>query len=286
MPGRNFHFVKVNTDNPSNENPVIVVKSVTKCILFEGFTENKIETMRKRKRLGGFCWVVILILLIGELAGCSKSASPPNSSNNPVTYLSVMNLAPYTPSTEVYLNNVKGTVAIPAGGYSNSYAHLSPGSYDVKFKVAGSDSVLAGIPASDYDSMSFYTLILYNDSLHGRAKAMKIADDFSGVTINNTYIRFLHMCLELPAVDLYLNNSKTLGNRTVTDNVSNHAFNNFQSVTAGYYNLQVKKAGTDTVLGNLNNISLSAGNAYTIFLSGSATNGLDPISLNILRAVY
>jgi hypothetical protein len=208
------------------------------------------------------------------------------SSANTLTYISVMNLAPYSPPSELFLNGVQATPSILPGNYSASYAHIAPGSYDVKFETTASDSVLAEIPASSYDSAHFYTLVLYNDSIHGIAKALKIADDFSSVTLSNSYIRFMDLCLELPAVDLYINNSPVQQNRIAKDNVANETFDIFQPLTPGSFNLQVKKAGTDSVMGSLNSVNFSAGNAYTIFLSGSTSSSTDPISINVVQAVY
>jgi hypothetical protein len=242
--------------------------------------------MRKRANLRTVCIVSISIILAGGFSSCVKNASSPNSPTNTLTYLSVLNLAPYSPAANVFLNGVQSTVSISPGNYSSSYAHLTPGSYDVKFETTASDSLLAEIPTSAYDSMSFYTLVLYNDLVNGPAKALKITDDFSTVTLSNSYVRFMDMCLELPAVDLYINGSPVQQNRTAKDIVANETFDIFQPLTPGSFSLQVKKAGTDSVMGSLSTVSFTAGNAYTIFLSGSASSTTYPISLNILQAVY
>jgi hypothetical protein len=261
-------------------------------ILFKAFRYYKIEIMRKRAHMRTSVQLLTIgkifmaALLIGELTGCAKSASSTSNTANSLTYLSIMNVAPYSPAAQVYLNDISATGSIPAGGFSNSYAHLTPASYDVKFKVFGADSTLAEIPSSSYDSMGFYTLILYNDVKNGPAKALKVTDDFSGITLSSSYVRFFHMCLELPSVDLYINTTPVQQNRVAKDIVPNETLSKFQPITAGFYNVQVKKAGTDSVIGYLNNINMLAGNAYTVLLSGSATNSQNPISLNIVQAVY
>jgi len=239
----------------------------------------------QRAQLPAMAKIFISILIIGGLAGCAKSASSTTTPANSYTYISVMNLAPYSPSALVFLNNVQATPVINPGDYSLAYGHLAPAIYDVKFKVNGQDSTLATIPAASYDSTHYYTLILYNDSINGPARALKINDDFSNLTISSSYIRFLHMCLELPTVDLYMNNTPVQQNRNAKDIVPNETFSKFQSMTPGVYNLQIKKAGTDSLLGYLNNVNLQAGNAYTIFLSGSKTNSQNPVSLNVLQAI-
>ena len=44
--------------------------------------------------------------------------------------------------------------------------------------------------------------------------------------------------------------------------------NKFLGTTPGLHNLQVKLAGTDTVLATLTNTQFAAGNAYTFYLKG------------------
>src|SRR5258708_30036014 len=159
------------------------------------------QNMAKSKQRGIFYGVLILGLVTLASTGCLKTGGINSNNTNAVTYLTVMNLAPYAPSTEIYLNGTKATGPVAPGSYSSSYAHLIPATYDVQFKKSGSDSLLAEIPSSSYDSLGFYTLILYNDSVQGSAKAVKIHDDYSSVTMGSTYYRFINMCPSLPYVD-------------------------------------------------------------------------------------
>jgi len=74
-----------------------------------------------------------------------------------------MHMAPYSSSMEVYFN---GTSRPPRlrQDFSTSYGRASPGNYETKFKVAGSDSVLSALPSTSYDSLGFYTLVLFNNA--------------------------------------------------------------------------------------------------------------------------
>jgi Domain of unknown function (DUF4397) len=242
--------------------------------------------MRKSKSQGIRFWAGFLALAVGW-TGCTKMASTASSSTgNGVTYIVLMNMAPYSPPAEIYLNDIKATSTVAAGTYSTSYAHITPAVYDVKFKVSGGDSLLSEIPASLYDSLSFYTLILYNDAINGPAKSIKIADNYNGVTVNSAYYRFIDMCPETPSLDLYLNNNLVQQARKTADIVSYTNLTQFQAVVPTMYSVQLKKAGTDSVVYSVANAEFIGGNAYTIFLSGSANAPADPISLNILKAAY
>lgn len=240
--------------------------------------------MRKSKWTAITIWTVILGVLSVGFAGCVKSNSV--STNTVATFVSAMNLAPYAPSTEIYLNGSKSTVAIPPGGYTTAYSRLNPAIYDVQFKVAGSDSLLAQIPASLYDSVRFYTLILYNRTAGGAASAVKIADDFSNITTASGFYRFFNMCPDAPNVDLYLNTTKSESSRSIADNVGYQSLNLFKPLNPASYNIQVKLAGTDSVLATMNDFNPAAANAYTLFFSGKVNSTTNPLAVKVLRAVY
>lgn len=222
-------------------------------------------------------------------AGCSKaglSSIQPN--NQSFTYLVLMNMAPFAPSAEIYLNDIKSISPVAPGYYSTSYEHLFPGNYDVKFKIAGSDSILADVPASSYDSFSFYTLILYNtDTIHKATQAIKITDDFSGVTGSYAYFRIFDLCPDLPSVDFYLNGQLYQSGRTPADiSIYGSQFTSFLPAASNSFSLSVTNHGSSTVIAHLDNGYFSAGNAYTIILSGSAGNASFPVNLHILNASY
>jgi hypothetical protein len=226
----------------------------------------------------------MLAAVAGGLAGCTKAGISGATTSNSVTYVSIMNLAPYSPWADIYLN---GTLATAAGGiapgkYSTSYGLLQPGDYDVQFKVAGADSLLAEIPSSAFDTMAFTTLILYNSAGSATVQAIKIADNFSNVSLTSGNYRFFNMSPDEPGVDFYFNDNLVQSARQPADNVANPAFNLFQSVSPDSYTLQVKKAGSDSVLATLNNVTIAGGNAYTIFLFGKAS----ALNINVLPAVY
>ena len=239
--------------------------------------------MKTLQRPGIILCIAIFAFLATGITSCSKSGVTNTTTIS--TYDTVMNLSSWSPSTEIYFNGSKSTQAITAGNYSQSYASLKPGSYDVQFMKAGGDSVMADIPASSYDSLSFYTLIMYNASRNSPASAVKIQDDFSTVSATSSNYRFFNMCPDVPQADLYINNTMVQSVRTVADNVNYPSFNAFQQFTGGTYTIQVKKAGTDSVIASINSYPMQVQNAYTIFLDGKI-GSTNPIALNILRASF
>jgi len=240
--------------------------------------------MSKNKLAGNFFRVLVVVLVVGALAGCMKTGSSSQNSNN-VSFVTLMHMAPYSSSTEVYFNGDKKTSAIAAGTFSTSYGQVTPGSYAVTFKVAGKDSVLSSIPSDTYDSLGFYTLVLFNraDSSIG---SIKIDDDFSNLSLSNANYRFFNYCPDAPSVDLVLNSSTVQSGRHTADNEYGSYYNAFQSITTGGYSVTVKKSGTDSVIATLPSVTLQAGAVYTIFLAGKKGSSTNPISVNVLQAAY
>lgn len=223
-------------------------------------------------------------VLATGLSGCLKTTSP-QSSTTPVAYISIMHLAPLAPSTDVYFNDVNVlNQSLPPLNYFNSYGSISPGTFDVKFKAAGTDSLMASLPSAQYDSLNFYTLILYNDA-QDSTRAARVHDDFSSLTSSSFLYRFFNMSPDAPAVDCYLDSTRIASSRQTADNIASSYYDEFQSYTPGTYALTVKAAGTDSVLATLYGNTFIAGNAYTIFLRGlSNGTGTQALKVDVLRA--
>lgn len=237
------------------------------------------------KILKQFLWASTIGLIATGMTGCVKSSSPVTVS--PVSYVSVMNEAPYGVPVDIYFN---GTLVSPTGGiapgrYSSAYGSLKPGSYTVAFKKAGTDSIVYQLPASNYDTSAFYTLILYNVNADSTAmQAAKIEDDFSQVTTSEAYYRFFNLSPDAPSANLSFNNQLAQNNRTPADNIlTNTAYDTFLPLAGGTYTIQVQNAATDSLLASSPQLALHSGDVYTIFLSGTIKSGL---SLNVLQAVY
>jgi hypothetical protein len=242
--------------------------------------------MRKREHRGIFYAIVAGVLLTAGLAGCAKTGSSVTVSS--VSYVTVMHMAPYVPAMDIYLNGSlsSATGGIAPGSYSQQYSSIKPGIYDIQFKKTGADSLLAEIPSSSYDTSSFYTLILYNTSRNSPAQAVKIQDDFSTISATSTNYRFFNLSPDEPRVDLYFNNTAVQSNRATADNIVNTSYNTFQAATPAPYNLQVKVAGTDSVIASVSNVNMQAGGVYTIFLSGIISGNTNTHQINVLPASY
>jgi hypothetical protein len=242
--------------------------------------------MRNSKKQ--FFWgATVFVILAAGWVGCAKTGSTYTTS--PVTYVTVMNEAPYGPTTDIYLNSqlATGTGGIAPGAYSTKYGALQPGTYTITFKKNGSSDSLTSIPGQQVlDTLNFYTLIMYNDTTKA-IKSVLIHDDFTSISTGNANYRFFNLSPDAHNVDFYINGkgtgvTATYAQRTTGDNAIITSYNNFISTAPSSYNLEVRNHYTDSVITSTNATSLVGGNVYTIFLSGTTNNW----KINVLPASY
>jgi hypothetical protein len=240
------------------------------------------KTVQVRKNafliLGALSFVSLL------LSGCLKETT--TTAPTPKTYMSLMHLAPRAPSIQVYFNGSTepASSSIASGAVASAYSALDVGAYGISFKKSGTDSVVASLGTALYDSLEYYTLLLYNiDSTH--VGAARIKDDYSVLTIDRSYFRFFHMSPDIGPVDLYFDNSVVDVGRQHADNTQSDYYNQFNGTTPNTYSLTVKKAGSDSVIAQRSSVFLAQGQAYTIYLKGiKGGTGNSQISLEYLQA--
>ena len=236
------------------------------------------------KRIQRLRWSSLcLLFLVVAGSGCSKAGSTTASA---VTYLSIIQGAPYSSPANVFLNDTLITNnAFSPGTFSPKYGTIRPGKYAVQFKKSGTDSLLDQLTASSYDTLNFYTLLLYNNSIDKNAHALKIFDDFSAVSSNsNTYYRFFNLAPDWPRVNFYIGGTLAQSNRTPADNAGNNQLNTFSAFASGPAVLTVRDANTDSVLVTSPSLNLLPGTPYTIWITG--TKAQNNLSINLLQAQY
>jgi uncharacterized protein DUF4397 len=238
------------------------------------------KTVQVRKNV--FLFLGALSFLTVLLTGCLKEST--SSTSAPKTYVSLMHLASRAPAIEVYFDATKASSSINPGTVASAYSALDPATFAINFKKAGSDSVVASLGTSSYDSSKYYTLLLYNyDSTH--ARAVRIIDDFSVLSSTKAVFRFFHMSPDIGDVDLYFDNNLIAPGRQYADNAISDYWNQFTETPAATVNVYVKKAGSDSVIAQASSVYLNVTNAYTIFLKGiKGGTGTNAIAVDVLQA--
>lgn len=202
------------------------------------------------------------ILAIGMLAftGCS------DDENNMVTptpattaKVLVTHASPDAPGVDLLVDNtVAGTnLTFPN---STGYLDVNSGTRNIKVNVSGTSTT--AIQANlTLDANKNYSVFAVNNV--ASIEPLVLVDDLTAPASGKAHVRFIHLSPNAPAVDITTNTGAIVfGNYTFKQASA------FTPLDAGTYNLQVRLAGTSTVVLDLPNITVSSGKIYTVFAKG------------------
>ncbi|MCS7092686.1 MAG: DUF4397 domain-containing protein [Patescibacteria group bacterium] len=186
------------------------------------------------------------------------------SSGNTVGYVRVLHASPDAPSVDVYVNDKKVLSNVPFGANSE-YLALNKGTYNVKVTPAGTKVPVVINQDIHVQRGKYYTVAATGNLssisatvLRDKNKLTK-KDDFARV-------RFVHFSPDAPRVDI-----ATADGKVIFSDVGFGERNKYKSLPSGTYNLQVRLAGTNTVVLNVPGVTISEGKSYSIFALGRAT---------------
>jgi hypothetical protein len=218
-----------------------------------------------------------LMLLIGFLTSCSKEDDVMNPSTSRVM---VVHASPNAPAVDVRVNNTVAlsNVAFPA---NSTYTSINSGSTNFKVSPTGSTNYVIDATV-DLKSNTNYSVFAI-DSV-AKIKAAVVMDDLTAPVAGKAHVRFFHFSPNAPAVDIAVTGGPVLfSNRMFNDQATNVSLSNFTPLDAGTYNLEVRLAGTNTVVLALPNVMLTAGKIYTVFAKGFASGmGMQALGAQII----
>ena len=183
----------------------------------------------------------------------------------------VIHASPDAPGVDLLVDDAVVNSAPLTFPNNTGYLEVNPGTRNVKVNAAGtSTSVINAnlILAADKNYSVFAAGFLNSIA------PVVFEDDLSTPAAGKAHVRFIHLSPDAPAVDI------TLTDGTVV--FGNYSFgegSDFTPLDAGTYDLQVRAAGTSTVVLDLPGIALADGDIYTVFAKGTL-NGTGDTALN------
>lgn len=202
---------------------------------------------------------------------CNKD----DNNDMPKSQVMVVHASPNAPAVDVRINN---SVALSSVTYptNSNYSAVNRGSTNIKVSPAGTTNNV--IDATVNLEANKYYSVFAIDSVT-KIKAAVVSDDLTTPAAGKAHVRFFHFSPNAPAVDIAVTGGAVLfSNRKFNDQATNASLAAFTPLNAGTYNLEVRAAGTNTVVLALPNISLTAGKIYTVFakgfLGGTSTQAL------------
>lgn len=222
--------------------------------------------MRSLKVLSLYLFIFVSSFI---LSSCSdddeKIVTPPVEKSKVL----VTHASPDAPGVDLLVDNtVAGTnLTFPN---NTGYLEVNSGTRNIKVNVTGT-STTALEANLNLSTDKNYSVFAVNNV--ASIEAVVLEDNLTTPASGKAHIRFIHLSPDAPAVDITL----TSGTVVFGDYIFKEA-SAFTPLDAGTYDLQVRLAGTSTVVLDLPGINLTAGKIYTVFakglVSGSGTQAL------------
>lgn len=195
---------------------------------------------------------------ITSFTACSDDETPAS----PVVekaQVKVIHASPDAPGVDLLLDNVRTGTNLTFPN-NTGYLPVNSGTRNVKVNVTGTSTTViqADLPLTANKNYSIFAV-----NKVASLEPLVLEDDLRAPASGKSHVRFIHLSPDAPAVDITLTNGTVL--------FSNYQFKRASSFTpldAGTYDLQVRLAGTSTVVLNLPGIALTNGKIYTIFAKG------------------
>jgi len=215
-----------------------------------------------QKRMNSYKVLVLAILTFTSFSvfsGCSddETVTPPPATVNPRT--TVTHASPNAPNVDILVGETVVATNVPYLA-SLPYTSLNVGNSRIRVNVTGTSTTVidATLPFADGANYSIFAI----DSVN-KISALRVDDNLTAPASGNSHVRFIHLSPNAPAVDIAVT-----GGPVLFSDYTFKEFSNFTPVTAGTYNLEVRLAGTPTVVLPLPNITLQNGKIYTVYARG------------------
>jgi hypothetical protein len=177
------------------------------------------------------------------------------------TQVRVAHLSPDAPPVDVY---VDGTVVLQNVAFQavSGYLGLDAGSHRVEVTAAGERESVVIDATLELESGNAYTVAATGLFTEGDLKPIVTVDQVQTLG-DMARVRFNHTSPDAPPVDIAVT-----GGDVIFPGVAFRQSSNYLDLPAATYDLEVRLAGTDTVVLPLPGIALAAGTNYDVFAIG------------------
>jgi hypothetical protein len=202
---------------------------------------------------------VLAVLAVALVTGCNNDDSTNPTAPTPQARVMAVHASPDAPAVDLL---VDGAVAGSGLAFPNNtgYLTINAGTHNVKVNVSGTSTTVinADVPVSAGGN---YTVFATGPV--ASIGALVVADDLTTPATGKAHVRFVHLSPDAPAVDVAVTGGPVLfANKAFQEHTA------FTPVDAGTYNLEVRPAGSASVVLSLPGITLQAGKIYTVFAKG------------------
>lgn len=214
--------------------------------------------------------------LASFLPGCrNDDSNPVNPPPAGTARVMVIHASPDAPGVDLYLDNVMVDSNLT---FLENTGYLTVGAGFRLVKVTATGSTVPVIQGPVPVTAGTVYSVFAADSLVAITPVL-LVDTLTTPPAGKVRLRFVHLSPNAPAVDV-----TTEGGTVVFGNRAFGEHTGFTLLDAGPHNLQLREAGTATVLIPLPTMTLAAGTIYTIYAKGFAevTSGPQALGVEII----
>ena len=176
------------------------------------------------------------------------------------TQIKVVHASPDAPAVDLYLDGIKVNQAGLPFPQNTGYLDIAAGTRNIMVNASGTDLTVIDADVT-FRANSNYSIFAV-DYL-GNISPIVLMDDLTMPASGTAHVRFMHYSPDAPSVDI------TLPDGTIV--FGDYEFkeaSDFTPLPSGNYDLQVRLAGTDTIVLELNGLNLESQKIYTVFAKG------------------
>ena len=194
------------------------------------------------------------------------------------TRIMAIHASPDAPPVDLLVNDrIVATDLLYPG--NTGYLGVMSGTRNLKVNAAGTETTVIDAdldlePGSNTSVFAFNTL--------ENIQPLVLVDDLTEPTEGKAHVRVVHLAPDAPPVDITLPDGTVLFDGVAFGESDNNGL--FTPIDAGTYDLEVRLAGTDTVVLPLSGITLEDGKIYTVFANGfvQPAEGQPPLGAEII----
>jgi len=177
-----------------------------------------------------------------------------------VTNILVVHASPDAPGVDLLIDEIVVNSAPLEYPDNTGYLSILAGTRNIKVNAAGTTLTVIDATVTLMADASYSIFAI--DELSS-IEPLVLEDDLTAPAAGTAHVRFIHLSPDAPQVDITLTDGTVVfGNFAFRD------YSDFTPLNAGTYDLQVRLAGTTTVVLDLPGITLEAGTIYTVFAKG------------------
>ena len=191
--------------------------------------------------------------------GCTDDDDNPTTPAVQNANVKVVHASPDAPGVDLLVDNaVAGSnLTFPN---NTGYLPVDEGMRNVKVNVTGTSTTVIEADLN-LEGMINYSVFAVDQVAN--LSPLVIVDDLTPPAMGTAHVRFIHLSPDAPAVDI-----TTTDGTVVFGNYEFKDYSDFAPLPAGSYDLQIRLAGTETVVLALNGIAVADGSIYTVFAKG------------------